>query len=75
MASLNICSVNIRDTHPFKSLNVTEILEQSSNIGVAKLVQRIDDEKYFKYLRGFGFGNSTSLTLPGETSRQIKKTE
>ena len=66
-------SVNIRDTHPFKRLNVTEILEQSSNIGFSKLAQRIDDEKYFKYLRGFGFGNSTSLTLPGETSGKLRK--
>jgi cell division protein FtsI (penicillin-binding protein 3) len=66
-------NVNIRDTHPFKSLDVVGILEQSSNIGVSKLVQRIDDEKYFKYLRGFGFGNSTSLTLPGETSGKLRK--
>ena len=66
-------NVNIRDTHPFTSLSVTEILEQSSNIGVAKLVQRIDDEKYFKYLRGFGFGNSTAITLPGETSGRLRK--
>jgi len=66
-------TVNIRDTHPFKSLNVVGILEQSSNIGVAKLVQRIDDEKYFKYLRGFGFGNSTALTLPGESAGRLRK--
>ncbi len=66
-------NVNIRDTHPFTSLDVVGILEQSSNIGMAKLVQRIDDEKYFKYLRGFGFGNSTSLTLPGETSGKLRK--
>ena len=56
-----------------KDLDVVGILEQSSNIGVAKLVQRIDDEKYFKYLRGFGFGNSTSLTLPGETAGRLRK--
>ena len=66
-------SVNIRDTHPFKSLNVVQILEQSSNIGVSKLSQRIDDEKFFKYLRGFGFGNTTSLTLPGETAGKLRK--
>ena len=65
--------VNIRDTHPFKSLSVKEVFEQSSNIGVSKLVQRIDDEKYFKYLRGFGFGNFTSIPLPGETSGKLKK--
>lgn len=66
-------SVNIRDTHPFSVLDVVGILEQSSNIGVAKLVQRIDDEKFFKYLRGFGFGNITSLTLPGETGGRLRK--
>lgn len=66
-------NVKIRDTHSFNSLNVTQIIEQSSNIGVAKLVQRIDDEKYFKYLRGFGFGNYTTITLPGETSGRLKK--
>ena len=66
-------NVNIKDTHPFKSLSVREIIEQSSNIGVSKLVQRIDDEKYYKYLRGFGFGNSTSITLPGETPGKLRK--
>jgi cell division protein FtsI (penicillin-binding protein 3) len=66
-------NVNIKDTHPFKSLTVTQIIEQSSNIGVSKLVQRINDEKYFKYLRGFGFGNYTSVPLPGETSGKLRK--
>ncbi len=66
-------NVNIKDTHPFKNLDVKEVFEQSSNIGVAKLVQRIDDEKYFKYLRGFGFGNYTSITLPGEAPGKLKK--
>lgn len=66
-------NVRIRDTHPFNILSVKEIIEQSSNIGVAKLVQRIDDEKYFKYLRGFGFGNYTSIPLPGETAGRLKK--
>jgi len=66
-------NVRIKDSHPMKNLDVVGILEQSSNIGVAKLVQRIDDEKYFKYLRGFGFGNSASLTLPGETAGRLRK--
>ncbi len=66
-------NVNIKDTHPFKTLDVKGIFEQSSNIGVAKLVQRIDDEKYYKYLRGFGFGNYTSITLPGEAAGKLKK--
>lgn len=66
-------NVNIKDTHPHTYLDVKGVFEQSSNIGVAKLVQRIDDEKYYKYLRGFGFGNYTSITLPGEASGKLKK--
>jgi cell division protein FtsI/penicillin-binding protein 2 len=56
----------IRDTHKFESLTVREIVEESSNIGVAKLVQRISDEKYYQYVRSFGFGTFTSISLPGE---------
>jgi cell division protein FtsI (penicillin-binding protein 3) len=56
----------IRDTHKFESLTVREIIEESSNIGIAKLVQRISDEKYYQYVRGFGFGTYTSISLPGE---------
>lgn len=66
-------NVNIRDTHPFNTLSITKVFEQSSNIGFAKLVQRINDEKFFKYIRGFGFGNYTSVTLPGETSGRLRK--
>lgn len=56
----------IRDTHKFESLTVREIVEESSNIGIAKLVQRISDEKYYQYVRSFGFGTFTSISLPGE---------
>jgi len=56
----------IRDTHKFESLTVREIIEESSNIGIAKLIQRISDEKYYQYVRSFGFGTFTSISLPGE---------
>lgn len=66
-------NVKIRDTHPHKYLNVAEIIEQSSNIGIAKLGQRISDDDFYKYLRGFGFGNLTSVQLPGEAAGKLKK--
>lgn len=66
-------NVNIKDTRPYNHLTTTQIIEQSSNIGVAKLVQRMDDETYYKYLRGFGFGYNTSVQLPGEASGLLRK--
>ena len=63
----------IRDTHKNRYLTVTGILEESSNIGISKLIQRLDNDTYYKYLRGFGFGSYTSVTLPGEVRGILKK--
>lgn len=61
----------IRDSHKFESLTVRQILEESSNIGVAKLIQRMDDEEYYQYVRSFGFGTFTSIALPGEVTGKL----
>ncbi len=63
----------IRDTHSFDKLTVREVLEHSSNVGVVKLSTRIDDNKFYKYLRDFGFGNATHIDLPGEVRGKLKK--
>ena len=61
----------IRDSHKYEYLTVREIIEESSNIGVAKLVQRISDEKFYQYVRSFGFGTFTSISLPGEVTGKL----
>jgi len=63
----------IRDTHKHSRLTVTEVLEESSNIGMAKLSDRIDDRDFYKGLRDFGFGNLTSVDMLGETKGFLKK--
>lgn len=63
----------IQDAHQHNTLTVRGVLEQSSNIGMSKLIQRIDDEMLYKYLRGFGFGNFTSIELPGEVKGTLLK--
>ncbi|MBZ0199136.1 MAG: transpeptidase family protein [Ignavibacteriaceae bacterium] len=66
-------NVYIRDSHNNNKLTVKGVIEESSNIGISKLVQRIDDELYYKYVRGFGFGNYTASKLPGEAKGSLKK--
>jgi len=63
----------ISDSHREGLLTVRGIFEQSSNIGMAKLSTRIDDDVFYKYLRDFGFSNTTSINLPGEAPGQLKK--
>ncbi len=49
-----------------RDLSVTEIFENSSNAGVIELASRMKKEKFYKYIRLFGFGNRTGVDLPGE---------
>lgn len=68
-----IKGARITDTHEYDKLTVREVLEHSSNIGMVKLSDRISSNKFYKYLRDFGFGNTTSIDLPGETEGNLKK--
>lgn len=61
----------IRDTHKFEYLTVKGIIEESSNIGISKLIQRMSDEKFYEYVRSFGFGTYTSVPLPGEVTGKL----
>lgn len=58
----------IHDHHPYGSLSLTEVLQHSSNIGMAKVGERLGKEAYSAYLRAFGLGRTTGLGLPGESA-------
>ena len=47
-------------------MNVHDILMKSSNIGSAKMALMMGDEKFYEYVRRFGFGERTGISLPGE---------
>ncbi len=49
-------------------LTFREILKYSSNIGSVKIGQRLGKEKFYQYIRNFGFGSKTGIDLPGEMS-------
>jgi len=63
----------ITDSHKSGWLSVREVFTHSSNIGMAKISERIDDDEFFTRLRGFGFGNTTNIELPGEVGGYLSK--
>ena len=50
----------------FGDLTVAEILINSSNIGMAKIGQRLGKNRLYAGMRLFGFGGKTGIELPGE---------
>ena len=58
----------LRDHHGYGQMTVHDILMKSSNIGSAKMALMMGDDKYYEYVRRFGFGDRTGVELPGETA-------
>src|ERR1700724_129339 len=58
----------LRDAHPMGVLTVHQVLMKSSNIGVAKLALQLGETKLYEYIRRYGFGQKTGITLSGEIS-------
>jgi cell division protein FtsI (penicillin-binding protein 3) len=51
----------------FGVITIHEALEHSSDVAAVKLVQKIGQDKFYDYIRAFGFGQRTGMELPGET--------
>jgi cell division protein FtsI/penicillin-binding protein 2 len=56
----------LKDHHPYGELSVNDILVKSSNIGVCKLAVQLGEQRFYEYVRKFGFGEKTGIVLPGE---------
>ena len=56
----------LHDHAAFSDLSVKDILVKSSNIGAAKMAVTLGDQKFYEYIRRFGFGERTGVELPGE---------
>lgn len=63
----------IRDVHPSDSLTIAEVIQHSSNVGAAKLSDRLSPGLQYRYLRDFGFGVPTGVQVPGESSGRLRR--
>ncbi len=68
----NFNGTALHDHRAFSYLSVRDILIKSSNIGAAKLALSVGDQKFYEYVRRFGFGERTGIELPGEINGLIR---
>ena len=59
----------------FGDLTVREILIKSSNIGMAKIGQRLGKDRLYEGLKRFGFGRRTGIDVPGEVDGLLRPPE
>ncbi len=63
-----VYNIVIRDAEgDYDMLNAGTILKYSSNIGAAKIGEKLGPTTLYRYLKEFGFGSPTGIDLPGES--------
>ena len=55
-----------KEDHPFGQLTVAEIVSHSSNRGAAQLAMLMGEDRFYEYVRRYGFGQTTKFQLGGE---------
>ena len=75
MGSIVINGMRIRDSKPHGVLSVADVLAESSDVGAIKIALRLGEDRFYKYIRAYGFGQQTGIELPGETRGMTKPVE
>ncbi len=70
--SARIGGRTIRDANPHGELTIAEIMKVSSNIGSARLVERLGKQSLVDALAEFGFGRRTGVGMPGERAGHLR---
>ncbi len=72
MGSIVLAGHVIHDHKRFGALSVRDVLVHSSDVGAIKLGLRLGQERLYRYMRAFGFGEQTEIELPGEECGLLK---
>ncbi len=54
-------------------LSVTQVLENSSNVGMVRIMERVQRSTYYEFLKKMGIGEITGTDLAFETPGQFKR--
>jgi len=63
----------IRDTHAHGEIAVKDVIKVSSNIGSAKISEKVSSNNLAAMYRKFGYGIKTGINFPGEVNGTLRK--
>jgi cell division protein FtsI (penicillin-binding protein 3) len=62
----------ITDHDPYGTLTFADVIRFSSNIGAAKIGEKLGAKRFEETIRAFGFGRATGIDLPGEVAGIVR---
>ena len=70
--AIEVSGIRINDHKVFDQLSFRDVIAKSSDVGVARVAQRLGRENFNRYMREFGFGAVTGVELPGESGGLLR---
>jgi cell division protein FtsI (penicillin-binding protein 3) len=67
-----VADITIHDQHPHDQMNFEDIWIHSSNVGAAKIGERLGSQRLYQYARAFGFGVFPGCGLAGEAKGTLR---
>lgn len=52
-----------------------DVITHSSNVGTIRVGLSLGQDRFYRFIRRFGFGERTGIELPGETAGKVRRTE
>ena len=71
--SITLAGTTIRDWKKYGWLTFAEVLQNSSNVGSIKVGLSLGRDRYYRYMKAFGFGSPTGVGLAGESRGQLRE--
>ncbi len=68
---MNIGGYRIHDDLNYGAVNLTQLLQKSSNIAAAKILLSLNPSAYYTLLKNIGFGARTQSRFPGESQGSL----
>lgn len=62
----------IRDHHSYGTLNLTDVVVKSSNIGMAKVGENLGNKRLYDIALRYGFNAKSGIELAGESKGQVR---
>jgi cell division protein FtsI (penicillin-binding protein 3) len=67
------CGRTIRDVHRDDRMSLAEVIQYSSNVGIARFTERMTPQVVYETLRDAGFGTPTGVTYTSESPGILKE--
>ncbi|MFN5745186.1 MAG: peptidoglycan D,D-transpeptidase FtsI family protein [Methylococcaceae bacterium] len=68
---MHVGSNVVKDVHSYGSMDVTKILQKSSNVGVTKIALSVPPRKFWAFYNNLGFGQPLETGYPGEARGRL----